>query len=268
MTKCHNKNCDKHINKSKNKSLFCNKQCKKIFLEQEYYKSPKECKHCYKIISYNRKEYNFCNHSCSASYTNSHRKHSEETKSKLSILNKNNPKGCINNPKSKIKSIETNKLKWNFINPPKIFTCLNCGIQVSSKVNKKYCSRHCYLTSGNAGGYKPNSTKYTRCYYNSIKMDSKSEAKFAKILDSNNIEWVKNDSTFFTFKDNDNKLRKYYPDFYLPHLDLWVEIKGKYYIRTDDNLRRNSVKNIILIMSDELVDELAILRRIELLSKP
>jgi len=33
----------------------------------------------------------------------------------------------------------------------------------------------------------------------------------------------------------------YYPDFYLPDAGVWVEVKGKKYIRPDDKLRIASV---------------------------
>ena len=47
------------------------------------------------------------------------------------------------------------------------------------------------------------------------------ELTFAKFLNSKNICWVKNDIIF--------KLEHgtYKPDFYLPELDLWIEIKGR-----------------------------------------
>lgn len=54
--------------------------------------------------------------------------------------------------------------------------------------------------------------------------------------------------------DRNGKTRKYYPDFYLSQHNIWVEIKGKRYIRPDDNLRLAAVGNIICIFSNELKD--------------
>ena len=49
------------------------------------------------------------------------------------------------------------------------------------------------------------------------------EANFARILDYCDIKWKYEDKRF-VFKDKTS----YLPDFYLPKLDLWVEIKGYY----------------------------------------
>ena len=55
------------------------------------------------------------------------------------------------------------------------------------------------------------------------------ELKYAIYLDRNNIKWVKNTESFpYIFKDSTHY---YTPDFYLPDLDEYVEIKG--YIRPD-----------------------------------
>ena len=83
-------------------------------------------------------------------------------------------------------------------------------------------------------------------------MDSGAELAFAQLLDKHNIRWIKNSKIFFTFVDSTGKQRKYYPDFYLEEYDSWVEIKGKRYIREDDNLRLKAVDNIELIMSDDI----------------
>lgn len=83
-------------------------------------------------------------------------------------------------------------------------------------------------------------------------MHSGSELEFAKLLDEHNIRWVKNSTTSFSFVDRSGKSRKYYPDFYLPDFDHWVEIKGRRYLREDDDLRLAAVGNIERIMHDDL----------------
>lgn len=84
-------------------------------------------------------------------------------------------------------------------------------------------------------------------------MDSGAERAFAELLDANNIEWSKNNTLSFPFIDSKGEARKYFPDFYLPEYDYWVEIKGKRYVRTDDHLRLKAVgNNIELIMSHDI----------------
>jgi hypothetical protein len=83
-------------------------------------------------------------------------------------------------------------------------------------------------------------------------MDSGSERKFAEALDKKKIVWVKNTKTFFIYKNNCGKDCKYFPDFYLPHKNLWVEIKGEYYKTKDDTNKLNAVGNIIMILDREV----------------
>ena len=83
-------------------------------------------------------------------------------------------------------------------------------------------------------------------------MDSGAELAFAQLLDKHEIRWTKNSTICFPFVDSGGKHRRYYPDFYLEDYDYWVEIKGKYYIRPDDDLRLKAVPRIERIMSDNI----------------
>lgn len=83
-------------------------------------------------------------------------------------------------------------------------------------------------------------------------MDSGAELAFAQLLDQHGIKWEKNSTRSFPFVDSKGKDRLYYPDFYLPDHDYWVEIKGKRYVREDDQLRLAVVGNIELIMSNAI----------------
>lgn len=84
-------------------------------------------------------------------------------------------------------------------------------------------------------------------------MDSGSELKFAQLLDKYNIEWAKNcGAVAFKYKDSLEKERKYYPDFYLPKYDMWVEIKGRYYDNELTAYKLKAVGNIEIIYSDKI----------------
>lgn len=53
------------------------------------------------------------------------------------------------------------------------------------------------------------------------------EKQFAESLQNSNMEWVKIKTNNHVFRyTNGDKIRSYAPDFYLPELDLYVEIKG------------------------------------------
>ena len=91
MKKCKNDDCENLID---DKRIYCSLKCRNIYVnknlrdytknskslkekekkkEEKYYKTPKKCKECGKIIPYNKKNNNFCNNSCSAIYTNINR---------------------------------------------------------------------------------------------------------------------------------------------------------------------------------------------------
>lgn len=79
-------------------------------------------------------------------------------------------------------------------------------------------------------------------------MDSGAELAFAQLLDKHNIKWTKNSSIWFEYIPG----KKYYPDFYLEEFNQWIEIKGKYYLRENDNLRWASVPNLEVIWSNNI----------------
>ncbi len=83
---------------------------------------------------------------------------------------------------------------------------------------------------GKTGGMRSGSNKWKGQYifYNDQKiwLDSSWEKKFVDHLISLNIKWVKNTNKWgFKYKFND-RFFTYYPDFFLPDLNIWIEIKG------------------------------------------
>lgn len=89
--KCKNVECE---NETEGKRVYCSLTCRNIFVnkylrnydkvsdnfkqkkkekEKEYLKNVKRCKFCNKDILYDTRENDYCNHSCSASYSNKKR---------------------------------------------------------------------------------------------------------------------------------------------------------------------------------------------------
>lgn len=68
------------------------------------------------------------------------------------------------------------------------------------------------------------------------------------LFDECGIPWVRNVSEYFLY----NTTKKYYPDFYLPAHDVWVEVKGKYYFRANDMLKWSTVKNLHVVWHDSI----------------
>jgi len=163
---------------------------------------------------------------------------SNKTKAKISASVKLNPGGFVLNPVKRTKDPSL----WE------ICQCQECNItfQGYKKDQRKYCSSNC--RNKNQGGYQPNSTRKTRSMYNGFQMDSGSERQFAELLDEHNIKWTKNSTIKFEYLPG----KHYIPDFYLPEYDYWVEVKAKYYLREDDDLRWASVPNHEVIWSDNI----------------
>ena len=84
--------------------------------------------------------------------------------------------------------------------------------------------------------------------YNGQIFDSSWEVIVAKFLDDNGYIWYKPTTGFEYFWENDIHL--YYPDFYIPSLDLYIEVKG--YKRDRDDYKWKSISNLIVIKQKEI----------------
>ena len=238
-------NCEKSFERRFDKRKtpqFCSPACfGKAKTKDLLKKQTKECDRCGTI---HNKKGRFCGRHCANKRTQT-----DETKNKISFKAKLNPSGAIllnGNGKPRKCDIGRAKSKERICN-----YCARIYKQSASK-NLKFCSKECYFASDQCGGFRENSSRCKKSIHNGYKMHSGSELQFAKLLDEHNIDWVKNSTQYFEFADSVGKTRKYYPDFYLPKYNTWVEIKGRYYIRPDDDLRRAAVGNIQVIYHDEI----------------
>lgn len=184
------------------------------------------------------------------------REHSEKLKKMFSdgVLTpvwagKKRPKEAIEKAAAKIRG----RPSWNSgMSKKYILKCESCGEQFeASKKNRKVCSQKCkgvyfknLYSDGRYNGDKnpnfgndkvkeawengcylerplPKHGKGIGGYHNGIWMRSSWELEFAKNLDDNNIKW-KYESKRFKLSNG----KTYTPDFYICHLNLWVEIKG------------------------------------------
>lgn len=64
-------------------------------------------------------------------------------------------------------------------------------------------------------------------------MDSTWEVILAQWMDLENIKWIRSRNIFFYWTDDDGLRRKYFPDFYLPDLDIYVDTKNTYLVKKD-----------------------------------
>lgn len=177
---------------------------------------------------------------------------SQEAKDLRSQWAKNNPAGAVLDLNAAKQGGLTRAKQRQESCPIIHYVCPQCQQEFESRQKRKFCSRACGRNAGAIGGLQPNSTKVHRTIYKDYQMDSGAELAFAKLLDQHGIKWEKNSTRSFPFVDSQGKDRLYYPDFYLPQYNHWIEIKGKRYVREDDQLRLEAVSNIELIMSNNI----------------
>lgn len=106
------------------------------------------------------------------------------------------------------------------------------------------------------GGYKPGSGrgkkfKVSDSFGTEVLLQSSYELTFSKLLDDNQIEWLR--PTYLRYGN-----RKYFPDFYLPKFDLYLDTKNDYLIKLDaDKIKSVTEENSVrlVVISKRLLDE-------------
>ena len=101
-----------------------------------------------------------------------------------------------------------------------------------------------HALSRGLGGYRPHPNRGKR--YNDIWFDSNWEVQVAISLDENNVRWERPSIGFLW-----NEKNKYYPDFYLPDFDVYLDPKNDYLIKKDafkisEASRLNNIKVLLL----------------------
>jgi hypothetical protein len=145
--------------------------------------------------------------------------------------------------------------------------CKICGklyiISNYKKFYKHVCCKTCdYVFRKNNGINLSNRFKnqktYKQCifnskYYGEVKLDSKWEVLVVESLEHNDIKWQRGKSFEWT-RPSDNTVHRYFPDFYLPDYDIYVEPKNPYKWKTDYNFEKYKINyvikhhNIIVVM--------------------
>lgn len=196
-----------------------------------YNHNPKLCANCNEVLPYDIRNGKFCSHSCSAI-----KQHAGKKKSKESNLKRS-------------ETIKNNRIKFPELIPAPHYkhdgpsckvihsTCGKCEILILKKIKRRFCDS-CANTIKIANGLK------TKCIvYNGVHLDTSWELKMAVWLDENNINWVR--PKFIKWIDSTGKLRKYFPDFYLPDYGIYLDPKNPYVMKLDkekvETIKRDSI---------------------------
>lgn len=106
------------------------------------------------------------------------------------------------------------------------------------------------------GGYRENSNRWKGLYVivdnQKIWLDSSYELRFVNLLTKFNIKWVRNYEKFEYTHIGEN--RKYIPDFYIPEIDQWIEVKG--WVKERDHSKWKDFPHKLKIILKKTLDKL------------
>lgn len=153
----------------------------------------------------------------------------------------NHVRRCPNNPNRVMEKLTSDGLK-RIIEKNKNVVWSDERRKKHSESMKKAVEKHPdSYTSSNRGRTK-------QIFYDGIKFQGKWELDFYKYCKNNSVKIVKCNEWF---EYEWNGLRKYFPDFYLSELDLYIEIKG--YETDRDRAKWNAFpKKLKVIKKEEI----------------
>lgn len=226
----------------------------------EYNLSPNRCKHCDTAMVYQRKTNKFCGSSCAATHNNSNRApRSSESRKKTSIAMKGKSKPYTS--RKRISGWHC-KIMWS--------TCPVCNILFYSKgwTNpKKSCGKsecRVHLSVGNRT--YTNGRRKLFYYFNkhqdkTVLLESTWEYNLAVWLDEQNIEWIR--PSYIKWTDASDKERLYYPDFYLPALNLYLDPKNPTAMKKDAFKMAQVSKLVDILYGNVIPIQQSIISRVE-----
>jgi hypothetical protein len=118
---------------------------------------------------------------------------------------------------------------------------------------RKTCSRECgreliartARANPNCGG----ETNYKRYHYNGVLMDSAWEVEIAQWMDEHKVRWERSRKLMFWWTDTVGAKHRYYPDFYLPDYNVYLDPKNRYLIsRSREKMEAVQRENEIVIV--------------------
>lgn len=205
----------------------------------------KKCKKCWLLRIYNEREKidnekNYCSRACANS-----RNHTEDTKKKTSetlkskyltgeIIPHRLGKGQKHTLDEKRKIWDSHKKRY----------LENPQLREEQSLRMKEIAKTRIITTEMRKKYSDNAKKkefwwhtskksiyYPHKSWISVYLQSSYEVKVARSLDENNIDWIR--PKFLLWKDEKWLEHRYYPDFFLPKYNIYLDPKNDYLIEID-----------------------------------
>lgn len=214
--------------KNGRKEFYCSLSCSAKKLKTTTEKIMVKCLWCEKEFetTTHKKARKCCSKTCFGKYVQS--KVNPETHKKSVYREKNFPK------EKQFQCIICNN-KFKFLVKNDVFVKKTCSKECDSKLKSKIAREN-----PNCGG----KLGYRRFKYKTFSMDSRWEVELAKWMDENNIEWDRSKSKYmFWWIDVEGNKHKYFPDFYLPKFDVYLDPKNDFYLQRDLPKLKFVIKN-------------------------
>lgn len=197
------------------------------------------CEKCGKIMTKKFGSGRFCSRHCSNS-----RNQTDEVNAKRSVSAKNTATYKKNT--TTYYQDRAEKYKLNYYKNPNI--CVVCGsILDYDDRRRKTCSDNCLsirlrenAKNNKLGGLQEITSWGKRGTYKGIHCDSRYELAYLVFCIDHDIEIIRNNKYFY-YMNKEGVKRKYYPDFYLPKTDTYVETKGYEEDKDITQIKLNSV---------------------------
>lgn len=228
--------------------------------ESAYLESPNVCTFCNIALSYTDKHKKFCNPSCAAKYNNTRRSPETRIKQRQKLL-ETLADNTADNP-VQIRNIKNQRfddiIKAGKVPYTRVYlnTCIVCSDTFYRNLKVKTCSKECAskrlssVAKNNKalGGNKNNKAHgyYTSPTAGTVWLESSYELKVAQELDNHNIAWSR--PSYFNYTLNE-QTKKYYPDFHLTDLNIYLDPKNDFLIIQDaDKIKAVSEQNNIIVI--------------------
>jgi hypothetical protein len=218
-----------------------------------YNENPTLCKCCNSPLVYGKRKNAFCSKSCAATYNNTGRVRTDESKQKTSRASIIAYSLLSEEKKEQRRTNQINRYKVK--NPDVEFTCPIC----KGKFMIPYIKRHrktcgaddCKIQASVGVRTYQNGSRKPVWFYNptegkEVLLDSSWEVKTAELLIAKSIKWIR--PPFIKWQDKKGKTRRYFPDFYLPDYDVYLDPKNPYCLTLDEEKIREISKQVILIV--------------------
>ena len=94
--------------------------------------------------------------------------------------------------------------------------------------------------------------------YNGVKMDSSWELALAKRLDDLGVKWIR--PTPVKWVDGNGLTHNYFPDFFLPDFDLYLDPKNPYAVEVQKDkiaILKKQLTNLVILYTIEEINKFA-----------